>query len=268
MRSASVRRSVSAVAIVSMLAGCQASLTREEAAEALDELEIASQSAALMGASVEVATDFTIGGAVEAAATQVRAFVETQLPCAEVTVAAGQLSIEYGARPGACTFRGQTFSGSHTIAIMRTAADAVEVRHTWDDFSNGTVSVDGDATVTWSAADPSRRVEHELTWTRLADGKQGVGSGDRTQRPLDGDLAVGFEEEGTRTWEGDVGTWTLDIEGVEMRWADPVPQAGSYTLTTPADKTLSVSFARKGPSTITVTLESGRRSFSFDVLAL
>ena len=53
---------------------------------------------------------------------------------------------------------------------------------------------------------------------------------------------------------------------VEMRWADPVPQAGSYTLETPAGKTLSLGFSRVDADTISVTVTGPRgRSFSFNV---
>jgi hypothetical protein len=53
-----------------------------------------------------------------------------------------------------------------------------------------------------------------------------------------------------------------------MRWDDPVPQAGSYTLVTPDDKTLSLSFSRVDTDTIGVTVEGPKRSFSFDVSKL
>ena len=73
---------------------------------------------------------------------------------------------------------------------------------------------------------------------------------------------------GTRSWTGKRGTWDLDINGVEMRWIDPVPQAGSYELTTPADKTLTLSFDRVDVDTIEVTVANGRGSFAFDVTSV
>ena len=50
-----------------------------------------------------------------------------------------------------------------------------------------------------------------------------------------------------------------------MRWDDPVPQAGRYTLATPFDKMLALDFARVDSDTIQVTVSGPRRSFSFDV---
>lgn len=253
-----------------VLVGCpkDEALTRNEAQEALTESEISSQADALTGATVEIGTEFTIGEGVEMAAQRIRDAVTTALPCAEVTVMPGRLSIAYGARAGSCVYRGQTLSGTHTITVMRNEMTEVVVNHTWTDLSNGRVEVDGMATVTWSAAERSRRVQHNVTWTRLSDGRTGTGTGDRTQRALPGGIAEGISVDGTRTWDGERGEWSLDIDDVEMRWVDPVPQAGRYTLETPFGKSLSLSFARKDANTITVTVANGRRDFSFDVTSL
>lgn len=254
-------------AAVLAVAGCTG-LTRDEAREALDEASVSAEAASLVGASVEIYTDFTIGGAVEAAAAELRTFVETQLPCAEVTLEGSTLTVVYGARPGTCTYRGQTYSGSHTVTVMRNQMDDVVVSHQWAALSNQRVSVTGSAMVTWSFTDRTRHVSHELEWTRLSDGRTGVGTGDRTQAALDGGLVVGFVESGERTWTGSAGTWTLSIEDVEMRWVDPCPQAGRYVLESPAGKTLTLSFERSAPTTITVTIASGGRSYDLDVTTL
>lgn len=120
--------------------------------------------------------------------------------------------------------------------------------------------------VTWSLQDElSRHVVHELTWTRMSDGLTGTGTGDRLQRGLNGDVTQGLAIDGERTWAGTAGTWDLDIDGVELRWIDPVPQAGIYTLTTPSLKQMSLSFDRKDEDTITVTVASSDQSFDFDV---
>ncbi|MCB9598050.1 MAG: hypothetical protein H6719_35370 [Sandaracinaceae bacterium] len=247
--------------------GCQA-LTRGEASAALEEASLDAEAISLTSGSIEITTDFTIGDAVENAAAEIATFVQTQLPCAEITVEAATITIEYGANPGTCTYRGQTYGGIHQITVMRNAMDDVIVSHRWEDFHNDDLSVTGTAMVTWSFADPSRHVVHELTWTRQSDGRQGTGSGDRIQRPLAEGLLTGFSEDGTRQWEGESGTWTLDIEGVEVRWVDAVPQAGSYVLTTPASKMLSLSFSRSAATTITVTISSGMQTYDFDVTTL
>ena len=252
--------------LVLALGGCRFDpLTGEEAQQALEESSVASQAAALVAASVEVSTDFTIGEAVEQAAQQIRDFVESQLPCAEVTLADATLSITYGAKPGACTFNGQRFEGTHTITVERNEERDVIVQHTWDGLSNGVLSVSGEATVTWSLENRSRNIQHELTWTRLADGRMGVGGGNRTQTPLAGGILEGIEVDGTRSWDGDSGHWELDIDHVEMRWDDPVPSSGSWTLDTPFDKTISLSFQRIDDATIGVTVTGGQRTVELKV---
>lgn len=257
-------------ALILSLTGCQRrdeGLTAEEAAQTREELEVGSTSSALTGQAIEVGTHFTIGDAVQQAAENVKAFITSQSSCADVTVADHTLTIEYGAH-GICLWNGKVITGTHEITITRTDASEVVVDHVLTDLSNGVVKVSGTAHVTWNSADPSRHVEHDLTWTRIADGRTGEGKGDRIQRPLNGDLTVGFTEDGTRSWDGKRGHWDLTIDGLQMRWVDPIPQAGTLTLDTPFDKTVSAAFKRKDDKTITMTLEGPRGSISFDVHSL
>lgn len=240
-------------------------LTLAEAAEALEESALADQAISVVNGTVEISTEFTIGQAVEAAAAELQAFIESQLPCAEITLSKATLSIEYGANPGNCTYNGHTYSGTHTVTVSRNDEGDVQVNHAWDSLSNTVVSVSGSAEVTWSLKQGSRNVVHELTWTRLSDGRQGTGSGNRTQTALDGNILTGIEVDGVRTWVGQSGTWETSINNVEMRWIDPVPQSGSYSLATPFGKSLSMAFERVDEDTIKVTLSSGNRSFSFNV---
>lgn len=248
------------------VAGCrpQEGLTSQEAQQAADELQVESQSQALTSSTVELGTNFTIGGAVEHAADELRTFVKSQLSCADVTLSGHSLTIEYGVRSG-CLFRGETITGSHEITISKNEVNDVIVDHVWTDLTNGKVKVSGTAHVTWSQSDVSRHVVHDLTWTRLSDGRQGEGKGDRVQRPLpdsEGGLAAGFTETGSRSWDGKAGHWSLAIDHLDMRWVDPLPQNGSLTLETPFDKTVSASFERTSPTAIRVTLEGPRGSIS------
>jgi hypothetical protein len=245
--------------------GCKVThLTGEEARESLDESAVASQAEALTAASIEISTSFTIGEAVERAADELRGFVGSQLPCAEIALERAKLTIEYGVRDGNCEYRGHEFSGMHTIEVERND-DEVVVQHAWDGMSNGRVAITGEATVTWSRSAKSRHVVHELTWTRLSDGRMAVGSGDRVQTALPEGLDVGFEVSGSRAWEGERGRWELEIDAVQMRWADPVPEAGSYVLHTPFDKTLTLEFDRIDDDSIGVTASSGDRSVSLEI---
>jgi hypothetical protein len=111
----------------------------------------------------------------------------------------------------------------------------------------------------------AQRPVHDVTIVRLRDQKTVESSGDRLQKPLAGGITEGISVNGSRAWTSTRGSWDLDIENVEMRWVDPVPQAGQYVLTTPADKKLTLSFVRKDVDTITVTLAGPKRSFTFDV---
>jgi hypothetical protein len=248
------------------VAGCrQQGLTSAEAAEAKEEIQIGTSSAALTSSTVELTTNFTIGDAVEKAAGDLKAFFASQWACADVELSGHTLTVEYGTH-GTCPYNSyESIRGTQEITISKNADSEVVVDHVWTDLSNGIVKVSGTAHVTWNKKDPSRHVEHDLTWTRLADGRSGHGTGDRMQRPLNGNIKVGFTEDGHRSWEGQSGKWDLDISNLEMRWEDPVPQSGTLTLDTPFDKTVAASFSRVNDRTIRVTLEGPRGSFGFNV---
>lgn len=234
----------------------------------LDEIELSSGAQALTAGTIEISTQFTLGQGTRSAAEELRDFIAAELPCAEITISPGQLGIEYGSRPGACSFRGQRYRGQHLINVSRNDASQVIVDHVWNELSNDRLRVNGTATVTWSREDQTRHIVHEAQWTRIVDGRSGEGSGDRLQRPLGSGWAEGFGVDGEREWRGQSGRWELEMSGVEMRWIDPVPRAGRYTLETPFEEGVSATFARTGGTTIHVTIAGKRRSFEFDVNTL
>lgn len=240
-------------------------LTLAEASQALEETAISGEATALIGGTVEITTDFTIGGAVEQAAQEIAEFVGSQLPCADIQLVQNTLTVEYGAKPGNCTYNGQTYSGTHSVTVELNEENDVLVRHEWTDLSNQKLEVSGFADVTWSLADQTRHVVHELTWTRLSDGRTGTGSGDRLQGALGGNILQGFTEDGTRKWAGEAGEWDLAINDIEWRWIDPVPQSGSFDLETPKGKHLVLSFQRLDEDTITVTVAGPKHSFDINV---
>lgn len=253
-----------------LLNGCprdDEELTLSEASQAVEESTLDTQAEAIAGSTVDIATNFTIGQGVEAALGELRAYVESQLPCAKVALSPGKLEVEYGAVPGkSCTYKGQTYSGKHSVEVKRND-DEVLVHHVWTGLSNQRFSVTGTADVTWSRADQSRHVVYDGTWTRLSDGRKGEGAGDVTMRALGGNLADGISIDGDRSWTGQRGRWTLDINRVDARWADPVPQAGSYVITNPENKRLTLSFARVDGDTIRVDVTGARRDYHFNVTA-
>lgn len=256
-----------ALPLTFVLTGCpkEGELTSAEAQESLQQASASTQAENLTAASIDISTNFTIGGAVDQAAAELKSFVNSQLPCADVTLADATLTIEYGVKPGNCAYRGHTFSGASSITVSKNAMNEVVVDHVWTQLSNGVVELDGTAQVTWNFSDQTRHVVHDVKWTQLASGRTGKGSGDRVQKPLASGIGEGIQVDGTRTWTGQRGTWDLAIDSVQMRWSDPVPQAGSYSLSTPYDKSVSMSFARVDEDTIKVTVAGAKRDFSFTV---
>ena len=262
-----MNRALALLALPLALAGCpkEDALTAAEAQESLEEASDASQADNLAAASVDISTHFTIGGAVQNAAAELKAFVTSQLPCADVTLEDATLRIEYGVNAGNCVYHGYRFSGSSSVTVSKNEMNEVIVDHVWTKLSNGVVELDGSAHVTWNFSDQTRHVRHDLKWTQLASGRTGEGTGDRTQSPLAGGITEGIRIDGSRSWSGARGTWDLAIDGVQMRWSDPVPQAGTYSLRTPFDKTVSMSFSRVDADTIEVTAGGPQREFSFTV---
>jgi hypothetical protein len=266
-----LRYSLAPIAALCLTVGCKQNnqpLTSGEAQQALEEVSASAEASNVTAGSIDIATNFTIGGAVEKAAEELKDYLATTLPCAEITLVDATLTVEYGAKPGDCTYKGHTYTGKHIISVDRNEDSDVLVHHEWDELSNGRVSVTGTADVTWSLDDATRRVEHEVQWTRLSDGRTGVGSGDRLQKALEGGIAEGFQEDGSLAWEGKSGRWDLAIEAVQIRWTDPVPQAGTYRLATPAGKSATMRFTRIDEDTIQVTVASGEQSFDFNVSKL
>lgn len=266
-----LRYAIAPALALCLTAGCKQNnqpLTAGEAQAALEEVSVSAEAGNVTAGSIDIATNFTIGGAVEAAAEEIKNYLATTLPCAEITLVDATLTVEYGAKPGDCTYKGLTYTGKHIITVDRNDENDVLVHHEWDELSNGRVSVTGAADVTWSLNDETRRVEHEVEWTRLSDGRTGIGSGDRLQKALEGGIEEGFQEDGNLAWDGKSGRWDLGIEAVQFRWVDPVPQAGTYRLATPEGKSATMTFARVDEDTIKVTVASGNQSFDFDVSKL
>jgi hypothetical protein len=246
--------------------GCSA-LSREEAREALEEAQFYSEAVSLIGGTVDLSENFSIGQAVNASAENLRDFYATQLPCASVDSDENSVTVEYGAEGDDCEHRGMTFTGTHRVTVEVNEDDEVQVHHAWTELQNGKIEVSGTAVVTWSGGeDPSRRVVHDLAWKRLSDGREAEGRGDRVQQPLDGNIVEGFTVTGDAMWAGESGRYDLRISDVEMRWVDPVPQRGKYILETPFDARLTLQFNRSDPRTVDVVVKSGRRQFEFEVI--
>lgn len=246
------------VAAVAVTSCKQDELTLAEAQEALDAAVASGEGEAATTEIIEISTSFTIGAAVQQAADELRGFLASQIPCSTVTLDNATVTVDFGSLGDACTFNGHTYAGIVQISIARNDMGNVEVNHAWKDLTNGKVTLNGDAKVTWSTAEGTRRVEHHAVWN---SGSTTVdASGDRTMSLVDpsAGLAGGVQIDGTRSWTLASGDWDLQIDGVQMRGQDPVPQAGTYTLTTPKDKVLTLNFERIDASTIQVTFTGTR----------
>jgi hypothetical protein len=242
----------------------------DAAQEALEESAVSSQTDALLSDVVEISTHFTVGNAAAVAAAELQAFIASQLPCAAIEADAATLSIVYGGQAGDCTYHGHTFSGAQTLKIMRNAENEIAVHHDYHGFGDGHISIDGSADVVWSSTTQRRHITHAISYQILSGRFAGLGataSGDRTQTPLPDGIAEGMQIDGTRSWQDARGRFDLDIDGVQLRWLDPVPQAGVYELTTPAGASFSLTFGRKDSGSIQVSARSGTHAFVFIVSA-
>src|SRR6185369_5351258 len=97
-----------------VLTGCpkdkEEPLSAGEASQALQQASDAGEAEGLTAASVDISTNFTIGKAVKDGAAELKTFITTQLPCADITLEDATLTIEYGVNPGNCVYKGHTFS--------------------------------------------------------------------------------------------------------------------------------------------------------------
>jgi hypothetical protein len=252
--------------LVALSASCfEDRMTYGEALEAVAEAAVSAKGESMTQEIIEVSTDFTLGAAVAEAAEELRGWLESQIPCSTVSLDGTTVTVDFGDLADSCTYNGHTYAGLWAITIQRNDEDDVLVDHEWTALSNGDTTLDGTAQVTWGVDEPTRHVVHAVSWT---DAQRTVtASGNRFQQLLDesAGLAGGIVVDGDRDWSGENGDWQLDIDQVEMRGQDPVPQAGTYDLTTPDGKSVTLSFERVDEETIRCVLTAGNRSWTFDV---
>lgn len=227
---------------------------------AVDEVVATGQGESLQNDVIEITTSFTLGDGARAVAEQVGDFVRSQLPCATVSSPDTQtLSIAFGTVEGNCSYNGRALSGTVTVGYV-VEGDEVIVSHEYAGLTDGRATLDGEATVTWSAA--SRHVVTDFDiGTERGDF---TASSDRTQQRIGG-VGEGIVVDGVRDWSGPRGDFHLDIEGVQMRGVDPVPQDGSYALTRPDGDVISMTFERIDDDTIEIVVSGGRRDRTFRV---
>jgi hypothetical protein len=253
-----------AVPMLMVFAGCTLSdeMGPLEALQTLSEVNRSSQGDQATQDAVEISTSFTIGGAIEEAAAEVAAFWESQIPCSTVSVDGATTTVDYGTLSDACVYQGRTYAGVNTMTVAAAAPGALEVDHTWTAFTNGEVTLDGDAVVTWDGLDASRAVvtDHAFTLATEPDVRIDV-HGEHVTRPLEGDVPwweSGFTLDGTRTWSSTGSDWFLTMIGLELRMIDPCPQAGEVEVTAPSGRSLRITYDRVDDDTLSATLSGVR----------
>lgn len=248
-----------------LLCGCTTRMSYREALEAVGEAAFSTRGESLTEDIIEISTDFTIGEAVEDAAAELAAWLESQIDCSTVTLDGPTITVDFGTLDDQCIYNSHTYAGLWAVTIQSNLVDEVVVDHEWTALTDGEVTLDGTAQVTWSSSAHSRHVVHDVTWVD-EDGTVEA-SGDRLQElidPVEG-ISAGIVVNGDRDWNSGTGEWSLDIDAVEMRGMDPVPQAGVYTLTTPALKVATLTFTRLDANTIECVLASGSDSWTFEI---
>jgi hypothetical protein len=138
--------------------------------------------------------------------------------------------------------------------------DDVVVTHDYAGLTDGRATLDGQAVVTWSERSRHVVTDFEFTTSR----GDFTSDSDRTQT-LIGEIGDGIRVDGERNWHGPRGDWKLDIQEVEMRAVDPVPQDGAYVLLTNNGKEITMTFERVDEDTIEVVVSGGLRDHVFHV---
>jgi hypothetical protein len=264
-------------AAVALMAACSNAAERggasvENAELALREAALTSQLDAMIADVADRNSRFDIGQGFENAAEQLKLQLNQELPCASVTRQGSTLSIVYAAEQvpwddalsATCSSHGRTLAGQHTVRVMRNADNEVGVHHEFNAFRDTRLSLSGSADVTWSRTSPSRRVVHALSFVVLSDenmGETGESHGDSTQQTLDDGVRIN----GLRDWHSSRGVYELDMQAIDQRFADSVPQFGAYALTLPTDDALTLAFSRIDTDTIRVAVQGAQQDLSFVV---
>lgn len=187
-----------------------------------------------------------------------RGLIASQLPCSTIeTVDDDALRITFGTATTPCTFRGAQWAGVVTVSYLATDT-GITTEHELEGVTNGKVELTGTSVVEHTQT--QRHVVTDFTFT----GRRGTfhAASDRIHTPLaDGS---GVHVDGTRDVERPHGTVHVDIVDALVARGDVVPQDGSYVVTAPDGRELTMTFARKDEDTILVTV-SGAHERTFEV---
>lgn len=255
----------SAICLAWLTVGCiEQEPSRAQMRQALVQVVGQGASMGMESEILELTTSFTIGQGVEAAVEEVRELVASQIPCSTVSVQPGHLSIDFGELSDSCLHRGRTYAGAVSVDFER-RADVFLVSHSYAGFTNGVVTLDGTADVTWTGS--TRTISTDLSFESDDDTLDVQAERTQVFSVCAGIEAICVSIDGQRQWHNAAGDWDMSIDGVALRSIDPVPESGTYSVTTPQGKDVAMTFERVDQDTIAVVVSGGRHEFAFHVTA-
>lgn len=222
-------------------------LTQEEARTAVLEVQESSAGDVATIEVIDVSTDFTIGGQIFDALNSIADFWESQADCTTVSMEGDVITVDFGSLDDGCEYRGHTWAGLDTITILGVVEGNLRVEHEFTQFTNGNVTLDGTATVTWSSSEDTRHVVTDYTLANFVTDTIVEVRGDHTTGRLDPDRPIresGFTLDGSKEWTGENGLWMTELNDIEWRIDDPAPQAGAARVTSAGGKTLTIRYDR------------------------
>lgn len=229
----------------------------DEARAAVAEANLSAGADRATAEGIEISTQLGDGDRIEDATSLIADFWRSQAACTTVTVDGAAIVVDYGTLEDDCEFDGHTYAGVDTINVLSIDPLGMGVRHEWNQFTNGNVTLDGTANVAWIGDEETRHVSTDYVFANFVDPSIVEVRGDHVTRRIDPDVPVregGFVLDGTRDWTSPSGDWSLDMTGLEIRPQDPAPQAGTVELTNPAGTTLTIAYERIDEDTIAATV--------------
>jgi hypothetical protein len=206
---------------------------------------------------IEMSTEIGDSAELEQATGFLAEFWQSQADCTTVTSEGTHVVVDFGTLNDDCEFAGRTYAGIDTITVLSVDPIAMAVRHQWNQFTNGNVTLDGTTAVAWIGNEQTRRIVTDYVVANFVDASISEIHGEFVTRRLEPDVPVrdgGFTLDGTRDWTNEAGDWSLDMSDLEIRPEDPAPQAGQIDLTNPAGDTFTIAYQRVDEDTIAATV--------------
>jgi hypothetical protein len=261
------------LALLGLTAAC-GQVSREDAEDALDQVALAVQAHALMATIVELAAPTRTGVPTATAASDLGSSIERLVGCATTTVTDDTVLIDFGTAARPCTYAGRTLSGCAQLRVLENSADTLVIDHYWvassardchdDDFTDGALTVDGTATVTWDLATARRDVvQRDLVWRANSNTRTTSAAGTLAEQDLQ--PKTGVRVDGAQTWTTEGAEWQLQSTDVSIGFDDYLPSAGTHLVTNPSGALITISYARADNAHTRVQVVGGGSDFTFDV---